>query len=111
MVSDMVNFMNKNTISKAIVIGHSLGGIVFSRLATLYPDLVEKLVLLDIHPSKRVPESSPVFLTVELLKQIIETLKDEDVETAKTRAIELMKEKIKVRKRLFNQINLLIQRC
>ena len=107
----MVNFMNKNTISKAIVIGHSLGGIVFSRLATLYPDLVEKLVLLDIHPSKRVPESNPVFLTVELFKQIIETLKDEDVETAKTRAIELMKEKIKVRKRLFNQINLLIQRC
>ena len=35
-IADVINFMNVNTIEKAMLIGHSLGGMVVSRLATLF---------------------------------------------------------------------------
>src|SRR5690606_12690241 len=34
-------------LSKATVVGHSMGGMLASRFAIMYPDLTEKLVLLN----------------------------------------------------------------
>lgn len=36
MISDQVNFMKENKIEKAILIGHSLGGMIYSRMVTLF---------------------------------------------------------------------------
>lgn len=41
----VVDYFQKHTIKKAIVIGHSFGGRVGAKLAATHPELVEKLIL------------------------------------------------------------------
>jgi len=93
MISDAVHFFKKNHIEKAICIGHSLGGLMFSRLATLFPHLVEKLVLLDIHPYHQLlEEGDPVEGLALLFYKIRETVREEklDLDAAKVRASEML---------------------
>ncbi len=50
MAEDIAQFMQQNWIYQARVIGHSMGGKVAMQLALSYPDLVKKLVVVDIAP-------------------------------------------------------------
>lgn len=61
MSEDVKQLMVKESISKAILIGHSMGGRTAMNLALNEKHLVEKLVVVDVSPIK-MPESSSVFI-------------------------------------------------
>ena len=46
-VSDLVTLIRQEYNQKVILVGHSLGGMLSTVIAGLYPELVEKLVLID----------------------------------------------------------------
>ncbi len=48
--SVIADFLQEQNINKVTVIGHSMGGKVAMALALLYPDLVTKLIVMDIAP-------------------------------------------------------------
>ncbi len=50
MAEDLKNFMEANWIYSAIIIGHSMGGKTAMQFALEYPDMVEKLIVVDIAP-------------------------------------------------------------
>jgi len=50
MVDDLLEFMNDNDLFSAIFIGHSMGGKVAMWFASLFPEKVKKLVVVDISP-------------------------------------------------------------
>lgn len=50
MANDIREFMESNWIYEAYVVGHSMGGKVAMQLASENPDMVQKLVLVDIAP-------------------------------------------------------------
>ncbi|MDP2424564.1 MAG: alpha/beta fold hydrolase [Bacteroidales bacterium] len=50
LTEDLLGFMNQNQLTKAILIGHSMGGKVAMNFALEYPFMVPKLVVVDISP-------------------------------------------------------------
>jgi esterase len=50
MVEDLREFLNQQRIEKAHVLGHSMGGKVAMRFAQLHPNMLNKLVVVDIAP-------------------------------------------------------------
>ncbi len=52
MAQDVKALLEHLNCSPAIVVGHSMGGKVAMKLADIAPDLVEKLVIIDISPVK-----------------------------------------------------------
>lgn len=50
MVADLKNFIQDYHIDQPIVVGHSMGGKVAMLFASLYPHLLEKLLVVDIAP-------------------------------------------------------------
>ena len=52
MAEDLKEFMFKHHMYEATIIGHSMGGKVAMRFALDYPDMVTKLVVVDIAPKK-----------------------------------------------------------
>lgn len=55
MADDLAELMNDVGESKAIIIGHSMGGKTAMKFAFKYPDKVEKLVCVDIAPKRYKP--------------------------------------------------------
>ena len=54
MAEDLKHFMEEHWIHKAFVLGHSMGGKTAMQFAVDYPDMVDKLIVVDIGPfSKR----------------------------------------------------------
>ena len=47
---DLFEFFNSHNISKAILVGHSMGGKTAMLFAILHPELIEKLIIVDIAP-------------------------------------------------------------
>jgi pimeloyl-ACP methyl ester carboxylesterase len=58
---DLIELLDDEDMSKAHILGHSLGGKVGMHLATRYPDRVDKLVVLDIAPKYYPPHHQDVF--------------------------------------------------
>lgn len=52
MAEDLKSFMEDNWIYQAHIIGHSMGGKTAMQFALDYPDMVDKLVVVDIAPKK-----------------------------------------------------------
>ncbi len=52
MAEDLKGFMFQHHIYEAIIMGHSMGGKVAMRFALDYPDMVSKLIVVDIAPKK-----------------------------------------------------------
>lgn len=52
MVEDLKLFMATHQIKKASIVGHSMGGKVAMQFALLYPDMIDKLIVVDIAPKK-----------------------------------------------------------
>jgi pimeloyl-ACP methyl ester carboxylesterase len=50
MVQDLHEFMEQNWIHRAHILGHSMGGKVAMEMALTYPEMVDKLIVVDIAP-------------------------------------------------------------
>ena len=50
MVKDLYEYMSKFNINNVSIIGHSMGGKTAMLFSLIYPDLVEKLIVVDILP-------------------------------------------------------------
>lgn len=62
MAQDVANIFTHLQIDKAIVIGHSMGGKTAMKFTALFPQWVEKLVVIDIAPVAYSPQSQdPAF--------------------------------------------------
>ncbi|CAG2102789.1 unnamed protein product [Medioppia subpectinata] len=60
MATDIQLFLEENNLKTATLIGHSLGGRVVMQFSFLWPESVEKLVVVDISPLSSLPK---VFFT------------------------------------------------
>jgi esterase len=61
MAEDLLEFMERHGLSKAHVLGHSMGAKTAMQFALLYPDKVEKLIVLDMAPKAYPPWHEPIF--------------------------------------------------
>lgn len=50
MAEDLKEFMEQQWIHKAVILGHSMGGKTAMQFALDFPDMVEKLIVVDISP-------------------------------------------------------------
>lgn len=50
MAADLVEYIGHHQLKKVLLMGHSLGGKTAMQLAVNYPDLLDKLVVVDISP-------------------------------------------------------------
>lgn len=60
LVEDLKDFAAQQNISKFRLIGHSMGGKVAMKFAALYPEMLEKLVIVDIAPRYYKPHHEDV---------------------------------------------------
>lgn len=61
MCEDIKNFMHAQHITSASFIGHSMGGKIVMKLAGLFPELINKLIVVDIAPKKYKPGHLELF--------------------------------------------------
>ena len=61
MAEDLHDFMEQNWIHKAHILGHSMGGKVAMEFALSYPDMVDKLIVVDIAPRPYRPGHDDIF--------------------------------------------------
>lgn len=61
MAEDVAEFMAQYRISSASLIGHSMGGKTAALVALLYPELVDKLIVVDIAPKSYKAHHDQVF--------------------------------------------------
>ncbi len=60
MVSDIHELLDRNRLDKAVLLGHSMGGMVAMRFAMLYPERLAGLVVVDVSPVAFVHRLLPV---------------------------------------------------
>ncbi|PDH42406.1 MAG: alpha/beta hydrolase [Rhodothermaeota bacterium MED-G19] len=71
MAEDLHLFCEKNSLRNISIIGHSMGGKVGIKYADLYPDNLDKLIVVDIVNKEYSPERfSHVFSTIKILNSI-----------------------------------------
>jgi pimeloyl-ACP methyl ester carboxylesterase len=87
MVEDMVRLLDKEWMHRVHMIGHSMGGKVAMNLALAHPDLVEKLMIVDIGV-KAYPGGH------ETILEALQRLPIQDI-TSRTEAQEILQEWIK----------------
>jgi len=49
--ADVESYISENTLKESIVIGHSMGGILGLSIASEYPELLSKLIIVDALPA------------------------------------------------------------
>ena len=59
--ADLLDFMHQQQIERAHLIGHSMGGKTVMQFALLHPEMVSKLVVVDITPAAIEDKHSAVF--------------------------------------------------
>lgn len=52
MMDDLLEFIEDHKLNKPIIIGHSMGGKVAMNFALNYPEMIDKIVVIDISPVK-----------------------------------------------------------
>jgi esterase len=67
MAGDVAEFIAAHRLGSAAVIGHSMGGKVAMVLALTRPDLVARLVVVDIAPVPRAPIHAPLVVALRAL--------------------------------------------
>ncbi|XP_055948094.1 protein ABHD11-like [Argiope bruennichi] len=71
MTEDVKHLMDRINASKAVLLGHSLGGKTGVQLALTYPERVEKLIVEDMRPNGVSPEGlKQVQLAARIFKEI-----------------------------------------
>lgn len=61
MAEDLYAFMDDNWIQQATIIGHSMGGKVAMEFALEYPEMVNRLIVVDIAPQENEPGHQVIF--------------------------------------------------
>ena len=61
MVEDLLHYLNEKGVSKAHLLGHSMGGKTVMKFAEKYPERVAKLIVADIAPQSYTPHHGPIF--------------------------------------------------
>lgn len=77
MAEDIVELMNDLGLEKATLLGHSMGGSVAMYVALNYPQLIEKLVVVDMSPVR----SSPQLVEMEKIFDAMSAVKLDNVKT------------------------------
>jgi esterase len=67
MADDIRELMENNWMFSAIVVGHSMGGKVAMQLAFDHPEMVEKLVVIDMEPTQSEDSNAAVFQALAAL--------------------------------------------
>lgn len=67
LADDLQSFMESNWIYEAHIIGHSMGGKTAMQLALSYPEIVRKLVVVDIAPKQYQPGHQAIFEALQSL--------------------------------------------
>ncbi len=65
MSEDIIELMEDLSLEKASLIGHSMGGKVAMQFALMHPDLVDKLIVVDIAPKYYPPHHDAVIEAIE----------------------------------------------
>ena len=52
LANDLKAFMDQNWLHEAIVLGHSMGGKTAMQFASEYPDMIDKVIIVDIAPKQ-----------------------------------------------------------
>ena len=60
MAKDLLLFCNSQKIHNSIVIGHSMGGKTAMKFSLLFPEMVEKLIVVDIAPKIYFPDFNDI---------------------------------------------------
>lgn len=68
MAEDLKAFMDQHWLPRAHIIGHSMGGKTAMQFAFEYPDMVDKLVLVDMAPGANEPGHDLIFEALLSLK-------------------------------------------
>ncbi len=68
MAEDLHAFMESQYIPKAHIMGHSMGGKTAMQFALSYPDMVDKLIVVDIAPGENPPGHELIFAGLLSLK-------------------------------------------
>lgn len=74
MAEDIKAFMEEKWMFHAILVGHSMGGKVAMQLALTYPDMVEKLIVVDMEPGPADDNHSYIFKA--LIELDLEAMKE-----------------------------------
>lgn len=82
MAEDVAGFFSHNHIGKAHIIGHSMGGKTGLSFALQHPDLIEKMIMVDISPCAYDPEAWP---EADRHARIMQALIDLDLGSIHTR--------------------------
>jgi len=68
MAEDVKAYFEEHGISKAVLIGHSMGGKIAMFFASKYPELIEKLIIVDISPKHYKPHHDEILESLLKLK-------------------------------------------
>ncbi len=77
LTNDLFDFIDAEEIENPILIGHSMGGKVAMRFAVSYPELVKKLIVVDIAPREYGPRKHHL--------SIIKTMLEVDIDSVQNR--------------------------
>lgn len=95
MVDDLYEFIEDHKLNKPIIIGHSMGGKVAMNFALSYPEMIDKLVVIDISPAKY-PERNAHFNIINAMMSInFEAIHNRD-EVSKILETSISSEKIRL---------------
>jgi len=67
MARDLMEYCEKHQLKNIILLGHSMGGKVAMMAAGEYPDLIEKLIIVDIGPKYYAPHHQQILEGLEAL--------------------------------------------
>jgi esterase len=59
-VEDLFNYIKYHQLEQVYIIGHSMGGKTAMLFAVMYPELVEKLIIVDISPREYQPHHNAI---------------------------------------------------
>ena len=85
MAKDVYQIIEKEKLSDIVLLGHSMGGKAAMQLSLMYPDLFEKLIVVDISPFSYVKASSEMKQQAIFHNTIIDTFLNVDVSGNKGR--------------------------
>lgn len=77
LAEDLAGFMEENWIHHAHIIGHSMGGKTAMRFAADYPDMVDRLIIVDIGPKAYVPGHDNIFQALQAVPIDTATTREE----------------------------------